>query len=71
MFPGNDKRCVDCKFAKPFTGKRSLLTGKLKSCIGALGYICEKDPLKPVAMGVRGRCSDREKNMMERYPDNN
>lgn len=71
MFHKEDKRCVDCEFARASTGKISFLTGKRKCCIGVCGYICEKDPLKPVAMGLRGRCSDREQNLIEQYPSNN
>ncbi len=71
MIPEDDKLCEDCEFAKPSKVKRGFFTGKLKSCIASLGYICEKDPLKPVYMGLGGCCSDREQTMMAQYPDNN
>lgn len=64
MFPKEDKRCcIECKFAKVVYPR--------KSCVAASGFICTKNPFKPVFMGIRGRCSDRKQLMMKQYPRNN
>jgi len=39
-------------------------------CLLASGYICHLNPLKPVAMGIMGECSERKANKMEQYLPN-
>lgn len=49
-----DKQCRDCFFARFIgtnNGKRPLI---------ACGYICYLNPFKPIAMGLRGKHSERQ-----------
>lgn len=49
MAQKNERYCRECFFSRFKEGP----------CILASGFICYKNPFKPVAMGFEGKCSDR------------
>jgi len=55
-----DKKCCDCLFGKYFKGKS----------ISESTWICNKNPLKPVRMGILGVCSERNIRKSKQYPKN-
>ena len=48
------KGCIHAKF-------------KQRDSILASGYICMKNPFRPVAMGLKGKCSERERYKKQQY----
>ena len=59
MFQKSERYCSRCAFSKYVNDEE----------IGVSSYICRLNPLKPVAMGIMGACSERKRNKLEQYSE--
>ena len=58
MFSRKEKKCKNCMFSKYYRAE----------FIGGCGYICHRNPFKPVVMGLLGKCSLRKEYLKRQYP---
>lgn len=59
IIPNKTTKCSNCIWATYFEA----------DCVLASGYLCKKNPFKPIAMGLNGTHADRKRHIEDEKED--